>query len=198
MDRELLEAPFAPEEIRSREGSHGETLDYVPGFVVIRRLNDSLGGDWSFEVVDHQIHEDEVAVLGRLAVNGIAKMQFGTNRITRGREDGLPVSMGDDLKGAATDALKKCATLLGVGLHLYDDGAPSGNGNRQPDPGPRPATEAQIRAIYAIGADRGLDRGEVQSRCRNAFGMGPEDLSLKDASDFISELKALSRPRRTA
>ena len=33
---------------------------------------------------------------------------------------GKPVSIGDDLKAAATDALKKGASLLGVGLHLYN------------------------------------------------------------------------------
>ena len=34
---------------------------------------------------------------------------------------GKIVSLGDDLKAAATDALKKCATLFGVGLHLYEE-----------------------------------------------------------------------------
>jgi uncharacterized membrane protein YgcG len=30
------------------------------------------------------------------------------------------VSLADDFKAATTDALKKCATMLGVALHLYN------------------------------------------------------------------------------
>jgi hypothetical protein len=46
-------------------------------------------------------------------------MQFGASQVTRDRETKALISLGDDLKAAATDALKKCATFLGVGLHLY-------------------------------------------------------------------------------
>ena len=49
------------------------------------------------------------------------KMQFGASQVTRERETKALISLGDDLKAAATDALKKCATFLGVGLHLYAD-----------------------------------------------------------------------------
>src|SRR5436309_3341261 len=49
------------------------------------------------------------------------------------------VSLGDDLKAAATDSLKKCATLFGVGLHLYFDQpyneASSRNGEARPNGG---------------------------------------------------------------
>jgi hypothetical protein len=58
-------------------------------------------------------------VLGKLTAAGIVKMQFGASQVTRDRESKALISLGDDLKAAATDALKKCATFLGVGLHLY-------------------------------------------------------------------------------
>ena len=78
-----------------------------------------VGG--SFEIVHHEIREDEVLVLAKLSAEGISKMQFGVSQVTREKGSGQPVSLGDDLKAAATDALKKCATCLGVGLHLYAD-----------------------------------------------------------------------------
>ena len=37
----------------------------------------------------------------------------------RSRASGTPLDIGFDLKGAATDALKKCASLLGVALYLW-------------------------------------------------------------------------------
>jgi hypothetical protein len=120
MNRALLERPFEPAQIRQRKGRNG-VLDYVEGHTVIARLNEALDGAWSFEVTHHEIREDEVLVIGRLTAEGITKMAFGTSQVTREKGGGQVVSLGDDLKAAATDSLKKCATFLGVGLHLYAD-----------------------------------------------------------------------------
>ena len=118
MNRTLLEHPFDPAQIKQRKGRNG-FLDYVEGHTVIARLNAALDGAWSFEVVAHEVRDDEVLVLGKLTAEGIVKMQFGASQVTRDRETKALISLGDDLKAAATDALKKCATFLGVGLHLY-------------------------------------------------------------------------------
>jgi Rad52/22 family double-strand break repair protein len=118
MNRALLEHPFDPAQIKQRRGRNG-VLDYVEGHTVIARLNAALDGAWSFEVVAHEVRDHEVLVLGKLTAAGIVKMQFGASQVTRDRESKALISLGDDLKAAATDALKKCATFLGVGLHLY-------------------------------------------------------------------------------
>ncbi|MBC2736560.1 MAG: hypothetical protein HF981_19525 [Desulfobacteraceae bacterium] len=151
MNRALLEKPFGPEQIKQREGSFGKMLDYIEAHSVIQRLNDAFDGEWSFTVTKHEIlkETDEVVVIGQLNAGGIVKSHFGSSRITRSRESGEMISLADDLKAAATDALKKCATLLGVGLHLYsgnngksqngngahhhgNSSAAGGNGNRKP------------------------------------------------------------------
>ena len=120
MNRELLEKPFEPGKIKQRKGRDG-LLDYVEGHTVIARLNEAFEGQWSFEIVRHDILEDrdEILVLGKLSAEGVVKMQFGVAQITRDKESKQIVSLGDDVKAAGTDALKKCATFLGVGLHLY-------------------------------------------------------------------------------
>jgi hypothetical protein len=120
MNRDLLEKPFDPTQIKQRRGRDG-MLDYVEGHAVIARLNEAFEGQWSFEIVRHDILEDrdEILVLGKLSAEGVVKMQFGVSQITRDRETKEIVSLGDDVKAAGTDALKKCATFLGVGLHLY-------------------------------------------------------------------------------
>ena len=102
MNRELLERPFAPEQIRQRKGRNG-VLDYVEGHSVIQRLNEALEGAWSFEIVHHEIREEEVVVIGRLTAEGITKMAFGGSQVTRERESGALISISDDLKSAATD-----------------------------------------------------------------------------------------------
>jgi hypothetical protein len=133
MNRDILEQPFDPSQIRQREGHFGRTLDYIEGHAVIQRLNDAFDADWSFTIINHEIFKetDEVIVIGQLTAGGIVKSQFGSSRITRARETGDIVSLADDLKAAATDALKKAATLLGVGLHLYRNDVPQRGSRNQ-------------------------------------------------------------------
>jgi len=127
MNRALLEKPFEPGQIRQRKGQNG-LLDYVEGHSVIHRLNEALEGAWSFEIVQHEIREEEVLVIGRLTAENVVKMAFGGSQVTRERESGKALSLGDDLKAASTDSMKKCATLLGVGLHLYAEKPIGGRG----------------------------------------------------------------------
>ena len=143
MKRELLEQPFTPAQIRQRKGRNG-MLDYVEGHTVISRLNEALEGEWSFEIVHHEVREEEVLVVGKLSAGPVVKMAFGGSQVTRERESGGMVSLVDDLKAAATDALKKCATFLGVGLHLYADKPIGGRA-----PAPRPGETAPTRAGVA-------------------------------------------------
>ena len=67
----------------------------------------------------------------------------------------------------------------------------SSNGNGHNGNGaqhnPRPATQSQIRAIYAIAGRQHID---LPGRLQGRFSMGrPEDLSLSQASQLIDELK---------
>ena len=151
MNRQLLEKPFEPAQIRQRKGRNG-MLDYVEGHSVIHRLNEALDGAWSFEIMQHEIREDEVLVLAKLTAEGITKMNFGVSQVTRERDSGALVSLGDDLKAAGTDALKKCATFFGVGLHLYAEKPLAGRGPAArsvpapptPMSAPRPPAKAPV------------------------------------------------------
>ena len=101
-------------------------IEYLTGEQVISRLLAVLGTcGWSFRILQHDIHleADEVWVLGelRLLLNAddpVVRQQFGSSKIKRARATGAPLDIGFDLKSAATDCLKKCATLVGVGLYL--------------------------------------------------------------------------------
>ena len=54
-----------------------------------------------------------------------------------------------------------------------------------------PATEPQIRAIYAIARGvQGLDDEEVEARSRERFGVGIAALNRRQASELIDALKA--------
>lgn len=117
-----LAAAFGDGQVKQRRGNYGQTLSYVEASTVIARLNDALEGQWSFQVVDTELQADEVIVRGRLTIGDSVREQFGGSRITRHKDTGDMISLADDLKAAASDALKKCATMAGVGLYLYGDG----------------------------------------------------------------------------
>jgi len=214
MNREILEKPFNPEQIKQREGSSGKMLDYIEGHAVIQRLNDTFDGDWSFTITRHEILKDtdEVIVIGELKAGNVVKTQFGSSRITRARESGEIISLADDLKAAATDALKKSATLLGVGLHLYSQkehrpapkpdfpprsnggnggnsskGGNGGNGSKGGNGNGR-LTANQYKYILDLNEERGGTQKELDQRCLGAFGTVVQHLSRTDASSLIQEM----------
>ena len=122
MNLDVLTRPFDASEIKQRDGRKGKRFDYVETHSVIARLNEAFDGQWSFRVLDRVVTDEEIAVLGELNAGGETKQQWGSKERNRGS------SLGDDLKAAASDAVKKCSTLFGVGLHLYSEDA---TGSRQ-------------------------------------------------------------------
>jgi len=219
MNRQLLEQPFAKELQKTRSG-RGKRYTYVEGAEYIRRLNDAFEGDWSFEVVEHQNLNTEVVVLGKLVAGGVTKMAFGGSSITTSRE-GEIISIADDLKAAATDALKKASSLLGVGLHLYSEpttspseakrgsngnGRSNGNGNGQRTNSrgnngggngngqQHRLTQKQLSCIWGMARSLGRSVDEVRKHTVDAYGVQPEQMSKSDASNLITELgEALSQ-----
>ena len=119
--------------IKKRPAKGGGTWEYVTGGYVRKVLNLMFGWDWDFEILDHTIIGGEAVVKGRLTcrTNGkqIVKTQFGNkdiiykkqtqDEITKGL-DKIPLSIGNDLKAAATDALKKCAAEIGIAADIYN------------------------------------------------------------------------------
>lgn len=148
MDKlEALNVPFKPEQIKNRPQA-GRKLDYIDTPLVIKRLNDVFGLWWSFECenVTPDGEAIDIAVYGTLSVNltngklphgVIKKSQYGAKRRIVKRDTGEVVSeYGDDLKAAASDCLKKCATLFGVALHLYEAKSDKVNNARQENSAP--------------------------------------------------------------
>jgi hypothetical protein len=123
-----LSAPFDTTFSDVRGGVH---ITFISGEQVVSRLNEVLGVEgWSFLILRHEVNAeaDEAWALGELVawIGGreVRRQQFGSQKIHRSRSTGAPLDLGFDLKGAATDAMKKCASLLGVGLYLSRKEAP--------------------------------------------------------------------------
>src|SRR5262245_26904318 len=160
---ERLAAPF---DSTFRDSRGGIELEYITGEQCVSRLNQVLGPTgWSFVVREHGINAeaDEVWVLGELTLtldgSTATRQQFGSQKIKRGRQAGTPIDVGFDLKGATTDALKKCASLVGVGLYL----------SRKDAPTPEPAAVAQDGAEQLVCEACGQELGEIRFRDGTAW-----------------------------
>lgn len=112
-------------QIKKRPAKGGGTWEYVSVSYVQKCLNIMFGWNWDFEVLSEQVYLDqrEVVVKGKLTCrteNGtIIKTQYGNKDIIFKKESKIPLSIGNDLKAAASDALKKCASLLGIAQDVY-------------------------------------------------------------------------------
>ena len=202
--REVLERPFPPELIRTRKGTFGKELAYAEVHNYVARLNEAFAGDWSFDIIEHRVVDNEVVVLGKLTAGGVHKTAFGCSAITTGRESGEKVSLGDDLKAAASDALKKCSSLVGLGLHLYGKGEDTHpeKGERNSTmtfPGTEPGngstngnnkllTSRQYGAIMGLAEKAGYSEAQVKTRILDAYGTPVEKLDRRSASKVITEL----------
>ena len=112
--------------IYQRPAKGGGQWDYVTGVYVKKVLNYVFGWLWSFQIVDKAREGDLVWVQGRLTINNpktfepiIIKEQFGRAEVKFKKGTKIPLDYGNDLKAAATDALKKCASELGIASDVY-------------------------------------------------------------------------------
>lgn len=109
--------------VRTRPAKGGGTWKYVTGGYVRKVLNLMFGFDWSFEVTEQNIMHGEAIVKGRLTVKtagkSIVKEDFGNKEIICKKGSDQPLSIGNDLKAAATDCLKRCAAQIGIAADIY-------------------------------------------------------------------------------
>lgn len=138
--KEVITRPIPETLIKIKPGKGANS--YISGQTVIDHLNEAFGYLWSYETVEQWVQQSidkfnpkydkepvpqgPVAhVKGRLTVlipqpDGtmfpLIKEQYGSKAIMGGQSDQESV-----FKAAGTDAMKKCASLLGIGLELYRD-----------------------------------------------------------------------------
>ncbi len=115
-----------PQEMEKTVNKSGTNLVYIPVSEIINRLNKVLGVDkWSFTIVRcERDATDQDFVVAHVRIDwyqtdsiGVSRDGFGGQKIKR-KKDGSIIDLGDEFKGAISDALKKAAQTLGVGLYL--------------------------------------------------------------------------------
>lgn len=113
-----LSAPFPPEVIRHRVGAGGKDLTWVDARTVAARLDEVIGvNGWDFAV--EPVGDTSTVV-------GILTIRFPDGTVARRQDFGYETGgSGESLKEAASDALRRCASLFGVARYLYGGDRPA-------------------------------------------------------------------------
>ena len=125
--------------VKNRKGRGGKNFDYIPVYITIKYLNLVFGLGWDFEITKEEImwEQKQVLVKGKLTAhlpsgNKIIKEQYASKEIQyySDKPDNYGkihpranevISIGDDLKGAASLCLTKCASYLGLFSDIYSN-----------------------------------------------------------------------------
>jgi hypothetical protein len=119
-------------------------------------------------------------------------------------------SLGDKVKSAVTDSLKKCSALFGLGLHLYEENHQTvgegffGNNNagaleeqgaelngEGADGRSTRLTSRQLNAINIMRRRLEMTEQELRELSEKKYARVVEHLNKKDASDLIGELSKM-------
>jgi hypothetical protein len=126
----LLYKKTPGQHVHEKPGKGGGRFKYVTGAYVKSQLNRLFGFDWNFTVKQFDVKGNQCIVFGRLEGNirdkdgklitTLVREQFGRADIKTLKADKTKaLDFGNDLKAATTDALKKCASDLGIARDVY-------------------------------------------------------------------------------
>lgn len=151
-----LSEPF-PAEMEKTRRKGGTELVYIPVSEVITRMNTVLGVEnWNMKVVDvarDVLDPDFVVAHVRVVatIDGkiVERDGFGGQTIKRTKA-GEIVDLGDEFKGAVSDAFKKACSTFGVALYLArSEEALEIEAAMSAPAAPAPEADPETAALYA-------------------------------------------------
>lgn len=198
--KSLVEKRTPPQYIKERRG-RGGTFSYVEVGYVIDQLNQLFNFMWDFEVLEEKIGLKQIWVKGKLTAHigpgiDVVKTAYGGIEIkvyaetTEAHKAGEVIDIADDLKAAASDALKKAASLIGVASDIYWQDSPQNGGEAEAAAVPAgSASEKQRKFIFKLGSNLGLTPEGTHKKAKAKFGLTSfTELTKEQASELIEEL----------
>jgi hypothetical protein len=170
-----------------------DLVSHVDSMAVFRaRVSIPGGGSatgWGHETAadfEDYLEKAETKALGR----ALAALGYGTQFCEDFEFEQAPTRQGERLRVVDSpvqrapdgQVARRPAPAAGV--------RPASRGNQPQSGDAPPATEPQVKAIYAIArGSLALDEAELDERCRDRYGVPPQELTRRQASEFIDALK---------
>lgn len=178
-----LRKPLDPRRVTAMTSGPAAGVPYLPAWDCIEQANAIFGpGGWSFELVgqpwiieggsqgNNHTRYEVWAAMGRVTVGDAAYSDIGTSVRSGDGSGGLEMAV----KGAVSDALKRCLRMLGdqFGLVLYDKSVGRGDleamyresqvsENRTPDAPATGGGSPWVNELAALMQPHGLKLGDL-------------------------------------
>jgi hypothetical protein len=195
------------DKIKSRPAKGGGYWKYVSGSYTTQVLNSLFGFNWSFEIVTSMTEALATANTGTVTVQGrlkvkigddwITKEQFGRKDVTYKKDSKVLLDFGNDLKAAATDAKKKCASELGLFADVYsqEDFFEANIVNNDKSPSKwvpsddKPMSEFQKETLYNLMRQMRIENDDdINSWLWDNYGVGLKDLTEAQAHQVNADI----------
>ena len=180
---------FPGSRIPNRPARGGRTVDYIPGWWFIKQLNSLFDYNWDLIIEDQSVGKGQVWVRVRLVVRlkdgtTITKCAYGSSdiKVYKERPDQV-IDIGDDLKSATTDGLKKAASMLGIASDIYGK-------REQEEISPTGVTNSQLVSLLKVAAQKGKQKEDVDKMSQEKFQVPIENLQPVQILQLIQEIRS--------
>lgn len=109
-DLTVLKAPFAANDHKFLRG-----LAYITEYAITERM-DEVDPSWSFGIQEIVNRDGTITVIGNLTIKGVTRSNVGMDSVRETKDGNSEANEAE--KSTATDALKRCARLFGIGRYL--------------------------------------------------------------------------------
>lgn len=186
----LVCAKTPKEVVYKRPIRGGSQADYIPGWWFIEQLNALFNYNWDLKILDKGFLGSpptyvwvEVELIVRSGLIVVSKTAFGGSDVKKLQSTGAIMDLGDDLKSAATDGMKKAATLLGIAADIY------GKKEVQSTAAPN---KSQLDTLYKVGEKANMDQAKVDAFIEKKYpGKKSKDLEIALILSLIGELRSI-------
>ncbi len=185
--------------IKKRVGKGGATFDYVDVGYVVEQLNWLTGHLWDFDILWQTTIEEadklkQFIVRGVLTVKNnegkeIRKVQYGKCDIKEKKSGGY-LDFGNDMKGAVSDCVKKCASWFGVALDVYSGGVQRRQDTMHEE---APISEGQRRRLEVLAQECNLGHSGLKKMINKKYDYtSTKDVQRRHFEDISRSLEELA------
>lgn len=191
------------EYIKKRPGSNGLSFPYVEFKYIVGMLNSAFGPWWEWKVTDKEIGKRQLWVQGELTIKDvntgltISKTGFGGADIKFYKGTENAVNIGNDLKSASTTALRKAASLFGIGADVMygelEQYAQMEDEVEEPQESEQEAVERMklMKRMFGTAADKGVSEEDIDKVIKRQYGLeSKKDLSTNQLKEIINRLES--------